>query len=394
MLKEEIIKANLIINKYLKDDNILTKEENITFSIYDSNNILINKITTNDNGQAKIELTYGKYKIVQENTKLGYKKVDDFYIDINNNEDKIINLENERVNVSLKINKKDIDSNKNIIHSNALFKIKDLINNKYLKYNDSEVFKTNEEGIININIKGGKYSLEEVESPNGYILGENIEFIIDENTSNMLELNIYNKKQYGKIKINKKGKLLNNNFILLKNVKFNIYAYQDIRTDDDVIHYKKDELVDTVITDMNGLASSKKLLIGKYYIEEVSTLDNFIIDKNKYLIDFNNNSNIEIITKEINITNLEKQIIKEENKIIDIKNDQLKDKINVEISRETEKIKQQKTEEIVNIKNDVEEEIQTKYPKTSNREMYVYIIVSYLLLIGFMLLISSLKNEN
>ena len=77
------------------DDETLIKEANITFSIYDNSNNLVKKITTNDNGQAKIELTYGKYKIVQENTTLGYKKVKDFYIEINSNENKIINLENE-----------------------------------------------------------------------------------------------------------------------------------------------------------------------------------------------------------------------------------------------------------------------------------------------------------
>lgn len=375
ILKENIIKSKLIINKYLKDDNNLKSEKNITFSIYDNNNNLVNKITTDDNGKASIELIYGKYKIIQENTTLGYKKVEDFYVEINNNEDKIINLEDNRINVNLKINKKDIDSNKNIILSNTSFKIKDLQTNKYIKYNDSDIFTTNNEGIINLNIKGGKYRLEEVISPNGYMLGDNVEFVIDSDIKE-LELNIYNKKQYGKLKIIKQGKLLNNNYILLKNVKFNIYAYQDIISGDNTMYYKKDELVDTVITDINGIAISKDLIIGKYYIEEVNTLDNFIIDKNKYVIDFNNNLNIDIINKEIIITNQEKEIIIEKNDDID--------KIDID------NIEMKDNDKKIENKNLIEKSI---YPKTSNTDIYINTIICYLSLFGIILIISSVKNE-
>ena len=338
-LKEDIIRANLILNKYLKDDKNLKEEKNISFSIYDMNNKLIDKITTNESGQAKINLIYGKYKVVQENTTLGYKKVKDFYIEINSSDDKIFNIEDDRVNINLKINKKDFDSKKNIVLSKASFKIKDLSTNLYIKSNGTDIFTTNN-GVLSINIKGGKYLLEEVSAPKGYIIESSKEFIVDEEKE--IEIDIYNKKQYGKIKIIKYGKLLNNKYKYLKNVKFNIYAYDDILSGDNTLYYKKDELVDTIVTDENGTILSKPLIIGKYYIKEVSTQENFIIDKNKYIIDFTNNLNIDTVIKEITIVN---------------------------------------------------KEINNIYPKTNNKDIYINTFISYLSLFGIILIISSLKNE-
>ena len=40
-------------------------------------------------------------------------------------------------------------------------------------------------------------------------------------------------------------------------------AKERLWQDGDTMYYKKDELVDTVITDINGIAISKDLIIGK-----------------------------------------------------------------------------------------------------------------------------------
>lgn len=379
-LKEDIIKGKLTIKKYLKDDNNLNIEQNIIFSIYDIDDNFVDKITTDQLGSASIELIYGRYKIVQENTTLGYKKVDDFYIDIDNSEEKIINLEDNIIRTNLRIIKKDKISKQNITLSNTYFKIKDLINNSYvIDSNNNDVFQTDEDGILNISIKGGRYLLEEIKSPNGYIIGDNIEFIIDENTKltdNTLEIIVYNERQYGKIEIIKNGKLINNNLILLSDVKFNIYALEDIKLSDNTFYYKKDELVDTVITDINGKALSKELPIGKYYIVEISTLDNFIIDKNKYIIDFNNDINNKIVTKSLNVINNEKEI-KEEKQDEYFEN----------------KADNKKTKNIIYLKTSNKENKNTIYPKTSNKDIYINTIISYLLFIGLILILASLKHE-
>ena len=92
VLKDEVIKKKIIINKkYGENDNLLN-EPNILFNIYDNKNNLITSITTNIDGIAMIDLPYGKYKITQVNTTEGYDKIDDYYIEVNDEIDKTLNL--------------------------------------------------------------------------------------------------------------------------------------------------------------------------------------------------------------------------------------------------------------------------------------------------------------
>jgi len=136
-LKEEIIKGKLIINKYLKDKK-LSPEANISFKIFDSNNNLVDEITTNNLGQVSIELIYGKYKVVQQNTTKGYKKVEDFYITIDSTEDKIIDLEDEIIIKNIKEENKIDDNKPNNTDSNEIVdkNSKDNLNNNKKENNN------------------------------------------------------------------------------------------------------------------------------------------------------------------------------------------------------------------------------------------------------------------
>ena len=99
ILYNEVIKATLIINKKYGIDNDLINEENISFNIYDSKNNLVNTITTDQNGNASIELPYGKYTLEQQNTKNGYAKNDKIDFIIDSNEDKELFLKDLEIKV-------------------------------------------------------------------------------------------------------------------------------------------------------------------------------------------------------------------------------------------------------------------------------------------------------
>ena len=62
--------------------NNTKKEANITFDIYDKNGKYITSITTDENGYAEVELPYGTYIIKQKNTTKNYKPVEDFLVEI------------------------------------------------------------------------------------------------------------------------------------------------------------------------------------------------------------------------------------------------------------------------------------------------------------------------
>ncbi|MBQ3307469.1 MAG: Cys-Gln thioester bond-forming surface protein [Bacilli bacterium] len=86
----KVIKKNIkIIKKYGEENNLLP-ESNITFEIYNHNNELIDTKTTNENGEIDLTLVYGTYKFIQINTTDGYEKIDDFLLEVKDNEDETL----------------------------------------------------------------------------------------------------------------------------------------------------------------------------------------------------------------------------------------------------------------------------------------------------------------
>lgn len=80
IIENEVLKKEVTLKKYYGDGKLMTSESNITFEIYDKDDNLVDTITTNQNGTAKITLPYGHYKIVQTNTTKGYTKIEPFTI--------------------------------------------------------------------------------------------------------------------------------------------------------------------------------------------------------------------------------------------------------------------------------------------------------------------------
>lgn len=80
--KKELKEINII--KYMGNKSNKLPESNIKFQIFE-NGILIKEVITDKDGKAKFLLPYGKYEIKQINSTFGYKFVNDFVIEINNN---------------------------------------------------------------------------------------------------------------------------------------------------------------------------------------------------------------------------------------------------------------------------------------------------------------------
>ena len=239
---EEVIKRKIELFKVLASNAAgeLTPESNITFEIYNKNKVLINKITTDTNGHANIELPYGTYTFKQINSTENYYKVDDFKVTINEYDERPIYklLSDSEITAKVKIIKKDIDTKENIKNSNIKFKIFDVQEGKYLSLKVSypenkvtEEFQVDKNGIFitPIALPPGTYVIEEVQEPmDGYLYNsEKITFTIGESTNFIkedeelyLEIPFYNKKVKGTINIIKYG----------EEVKYidNSYYYKEI----------------------------------------------------------------------------------------------------------------------------------------------------------------------
>ena len=61
-----------------------------------------------------------------------------------------------------------------------------------------------------------------------------------------------------------------------------MYANEDFYGDDNKIIYKKGDLIDYKFTDKEGKIIFDNLELGKYYVKELQTLKEYVLDKKKY----------------------------------------------------------------------------------------------------------------
>ena len=89
----------------------------------------------------------------------------------------------------------------------------------------------------------------------------------------------------------------------LENVSIGLYAYSDIIINNKIL-YKKNDLIKTLITNEEGKVIFDELELGKYYIKEIKTNENYIIDENIYIIELLYIDEItSLVTKEITLNN-------------------------------------------------------------------------------------------
>lgn len=216
------------------------------YEIYDSSNKSAGKITTDDKGQGKIILDYGKYKIKEVKAPEGYKLSDEVYeFEINkDNTDITVKAKDQVITGKIVLTKKKGGAGENFsLEEGASF---EFINSK------GEVVQkiaTNENGIITVNLPYGKYTIHQTTGESGYVLADDIKVNITENKTYEININNIKLSKLEFIKTDKKtGKRLSNTTV--------------------EIYKENDELIYTGTTDKNGMLEVPNLDIGKYYILE------------------------------------------------------------------------------------------------------------------------------
>lgn len=307
---ENVIKNYVSILKQYShvegETKFLNAEENIVFEIYYPNGNKLDEITTDKNGYATINLPYGVWKFHQVNTTAGYEKVHDFYITVSetSKKEQYYNILNNSFSAYLQVIKVDEETGKTIAIANTTFKILNIDTNQYVsQFVGGEVvseFTTSENGILvtPLKLESGNYKLIEISAPNGYLKDKNgLTFSIGNDTHyeyttyGALVTVTYNNtpvKGYLEIyKIGEKFVIKDGNYVYetkkLDGVTFEIYADKDILSSDgNHLYFHKGDKVDTIVTDKNGYAKTKKLPLGSYYLIEVKTQDNYVLDENKH----------------------------------------------------------------------------------------------------------------
>ena len=214
----------------------------------------------------------------------------------------------------IQLEKKDAETGKVIIRDHAtfqLYRFDDLVKQDWVgpisllvegDTDPTDTFTTNKNGYVRFGqaLSGGRYKLVEIDPPLGYeVMKEGIEFQIttDNNESSRVSVDIPEPHVEGYIQVtkfdDKTGKHCGAGYT------FNVYAEEDIIDGSGEVY--KDgiageliagTLVDTIVTDENGVATSRMLRSGKYYVQEAGVPgDGHTLNPEKYPFEVSGEAN-------------------------------------------------------------------------------------------------------
>ncbi len=310
--------GDLIVYKIDKDNNNIGLG-NIEFELFSEEfNKVIGKFVTDENGEIKIpNLRIGKYKLRETKTNKWYNLEEEKEITINWNEITETTVENELKKGSINVIKVDKD-NKEIKLSGVKFQVLDEKGNilETIVTNENGEAKTSEYPIRDYK----KLIIKEIETKEEYNITEQTKTVILEENK-ITNVAFENEKKKGQVKVIKVDK--DNNEIKLEGVLFQILD-------------ENGNIVETLKTDKNGEAISKKLPIDKTYtIKEIQTKQEYELNNETQTFKLKNNEitemkienekkkgQIEIIkmdeeNAEYKIPNVEFQVLDKNKKIVE-----------------------------------------------------------------------------
>ncbi len=307
---EKVISLDFDFTKVYADDKtgIMAPEVGVVFGVYNNKGEEVRRLTTDSQGNIKFKLPYGTYTVKQLTSTKGHEKAENFTLEVRETGPVVKKvIANAEIRAKLNVVKIDSETGEVIKRSHIKFKIYDVAKKEYVcqtvTYPEKKTyceFETDENGefMTPYMLDSGTYKLEEIDQKiDGYLWNRvSQEFTIDEN-ANLITDSEYgivfftrfgNQPVKGEVQIIKTGET----FVItegefeyseksLKGVLFGLYAAEDIVSNDKVV-IKKGTKVAEQRTDENGSVSFKNLYLGKYYIQEIATLDNYVLDENKY----------------------------------------------------------------------------------------------------------------
>lgn len=317
---EDVIKGNIRLIKHLqeKDPSAASRpqvpEVGAEFDIIlKSSGVTYAHIVTDADGFAQANmLPYGNYIVRQTKGKEGYSFITDFEVFIRAHERTYSYiLENLDYTSQLQVLKKDAETGELVKVAGAKFEIYNEAGKKIVqtvlyptKY-DISVFETDESGMLELPqwLGSGNYTLKEVQAPEGYILNPDpIPFKVfreyeekDKWGDSVIRVVCEDVSVKGIIDVTKVAPVLtayeDGKFIYteerVRDVRFQIIAAEDIyradrQTDAEgnlITLYKKGDIVETLVTDPLGEASSMELPLGKYKVKEIYVPGGIYLDQ-------------------------------------------------------------------------------------------------------------------
>ena len=284
IIENEKKKGQIKVIKIDKDNNEI-RLEGVKFEVIDSNQKVVETLVTDKNGEVNTSmLPIGKYTLREIETQENYiLNEENITVEIKWNEETEQIITNKHKEGNIKIKKIDAENNETRIPGV-----------EFTLYNSDKIeigkYVTDENGEIEITkLKIDTYYIKETKENDKYCPLEDeikIEVKWNETTEKIIE----NEKKKGQIKVLKIDEDYNQ--IKLEGVKFEVID-------------SNENVVETLVTDKNGEATTSMLPIGKYRLREIETQQDYILDEKNITLEVKWNEETEqIITNKHKMGNL------------------------------------------------------------------------------------------
>ena len=298
--------------------------------------------TTDSKGYLESQrLPYGVYIVRETKVPDEHYKVDDFIVTITEDSDEPqpwIIMNDAPFEGMLKLVKKDAETGKTVLLPNTTFKIKNLDTGEYLTQfvwfpipHTVDTWSTTDQGIVYLNdvVMYGNYQLEEITAPNGYVLNdEPVKFTVSEDgvyevgedgQTPVITVEMEDISVKGQITVYKEGEVFTGihqnddgsySFDYeskgQSDTEFQIIADADILdpSNDGTVLYEKDEIVETITTGADGYATSSKLPLGDYRVEEIKVQNGMVLNTEIQRVKLEyEDQTVEVVSEEISFKN-------------------------------------------------------------------------------------------
>ena len=277
--EENKIAKETVTNKKIRGTLEITKLddsrvaiEGVKFNILASDKkTVIETLTTDKSGYATTKkLDKGTYYYQEIEVPDGYVKDDEIFEFQINKQNEVVKREviNKRITGILNVIKVD-DNNTPI--KGVKFEIYDANKNKV------DTITTDENGkATSKDLQIGTYTYKEVSVPKGYVIDENeYEFAVTSKETK-IEKTVVNNRAKGALRI---IKLEKGTKTPIEGVTFEILD-------------ENKNVVDTIVTNKDGIAEKQDLIVGKYYYREISAPDKYIVDNKEKSFKLTDNGEI------------------------------------------------------------------------------------------------------
>ncbi|MEG2668375.1 MAG: SpaA isopeptide-forming pilin-related protein [Lachnospiraceae bacterium] len=272
------------------------------------------KATTVSKKHPRGRLVYGIWAVEETKTPEGYKPIEPFTIQID--AEKLVIpfiIENQSIRACIQVEKTDVTTRKRVPLAGTTFKIIHADTGEdvqwtihYPSTQQFVRFKTDEKGqcVLPSKLPCGSYALIELEAPNGYTVNKSpLEFKVDKSFDWKAPLlrTSANTPAKGKLRVMKKEEKSNKP---LQGAIYSLTAKEDIVTPDGTLRAKQGEIVDTIVTGADGVATSLEQFLGTYELQEVKAPAGYVCSDKKWTVKFTyKDQTTAIVLETLEITN-------------------------------------------------------------------------------------------